>query len=42
MLFIAGHVLLTLVASLIAEHELHVHRLQWLQCVGSVAVAHQL
>ena len=27
LLFIAGHMLLTVVASLVAEHELHVHRL---------------
>ena len=38
----AVHRLLIEVVSLALEHRLWVHQLQWLQCMGSVVVAHEL
>ena len=41
-LFVAVHVFLIAVASLVEEHGLYVHKLQQLWQVGSVVVAHGL
>ena len=41
-LFVVLCGLLIAVGSLVAEHRLQVHGLQWLQCVGSVFVTHRL